>query len=302
MRDRTRSRTHSPERDEFRRGHEVRRAWGKFRRHTRRQRELLARGEGFAPVSLAGPDEVVTVVPAPPARPSLTAGQPSPRPASASAPAPIVRPPLPPAHSSALAAEPSPSPGRLSWPPAPLPPAPSVRAVVPSALTSVRPVRASVPTLPSSAPGQRPSSPAVAAPASAPAAHASALAAHASALAAPTSALAARSAPPPASAFAACRGAGRSAGQRRLGPGGCFSTGRFRPAVDGGLPDGPVASSGARAPMSARLGVARAGTPRSRSLLRRGPALLVASARTGGTHCFGADRRHSSLRRGRGGP
>ena len=87
MRDRTASRTYSPERDEFRRVHEHHRAWGLIQRHRQRLRHL--RNTSRAPQPATMPDyrrQDHLPSPAPTQAPAL-ASAPAPAPALAPAPA-----------------------------------------------------------------------------------------------------------------------------------------------------------------------------------------------------------------------
>ena len=58
MRDRTRSRNYSPERDEFRRAHERRRAWGLARRHAEKLRRLRDRSGDPRPAATSEQDRL----------------------------------------------------------------------------------------------------------------------------------------------------------------------------------------------------------------------------------------------------
>jgi len=78
MRDRTRSRNYSPERDEFRRDHERRRYWGLKRRHAEKLRQL--HGDPTRPATPPANDDQPrpTPTPPPPAAPAPTAAIPPP--------------------------------------------------------------------------------------------------------------------------------------------------------------------------------------------------------------------------------
>jgi len=83
MRDRTRSRNYSPERDEFRREHERRRYWGLQRRHAEKLRRI--HGDPTPPTTV--PDQP-RPAPPPPAVPAPVAATPPPVSPDRSAPAP----------------------------------------------------------------------------------------------------------------------------------------------------------------------------------------------------------------------
>ena len=102
MRDRTKSRNYSPERDEFRRDHERRRYWGLKRRHAEKLRQLHgdpappitppANDDQQRPAPPAVPAEAAVPTP-PPVSPDPAAG--TPQPAHASTPGPAAAPTAP---------------------------------------------------------------------------------------------------------------------------------------------------------------------------------------------------------------
>ena len=130
MRDRTRSRNYSPERDEFRRDHERRRYWGLQRRHA----EKLRRLHGGPTPPTAPPDQPLPTPAPPPAVPTAAAAPTSPPAFPAAAAVPTPTPPVPAAV--AVSAPPAASPD----PPArtPQPARPSVNAP-PVAATATAP-------------------------------------------------------------------------------------------------------------------------------------------------------------------
>jgi hypothetical protein len=90
MRDPAKSRDYSPERDEFRRIHERRRAWGKAQRHSQRWRQLRDRPQDDWPEgSIWGPP---CLPPSAVADASAATGPPSPAKSDHPAPAPQERP------------------------------------------------------------------------------------------------------------------------------------------------------------------------------------------------------------------
>ncbi len=92
MRDRTRSRRYSVEREEFRREHLVRRAWGKFRHHTERLRRVYG-DAGGQPAGVAGGRVIggVRIAVALPEQPAFLPPGPAPDAAPISAPAPAAQ-------------------------------------------------------------------------------------------------------------------------------------------------------------------------------------------------------------------
>jgi hypothetical protein len=118
MRDRTASRNHSPERDEFRRLHAHHRAWGLVQRHGRRLRHL--RNSSCAPRPARTPENgrqdggqarAAAPAPAPAPAPAVApAPAPAPAPAVAPAPAPAPAPAVAPAPAPAVASAVVPAP------------------------------------------------------------------------------------------------------------------------------------------------------------------------------------------------
>jgi len=106
MRDRTRSRNYSPERDEFRRDHERRRYWGLKRRHAEKLRQI--HGDRPPPTTPPANDDRrarPTPTPTPPAVPAPVAATPPPVSSEPAAPAP--RPAHPRVTASPVAAAPT---------------------------------------------------------------------------------------------------------------------------------------------------------------------------------------------------